>query len=103
MQQESNRPRSGLSRAALMASLVMAASGCTIVGPDYHPPAVEVPANWVEAGSVLSPRDPEGLRAWWRAFDDPMLDRLVDQALDRNQDLDIALARLRQARAERIQ
>ncbi|MCH3719011.1 TolC family protein, partial [Campylobacter lari] len=56
-----------------------------------------------EAGSALSPRDQEGLRAWWRAFDDPMLDRLVDQALDRNQDLDIALARLRQARAERIQ
>ena len=103
MQQESNRPRSGLRRAALMASLVMAASGCTTVGPDYHPPTVEVPATWVEAGGARSLRDQAGLRAWWRAFDDPLLERLVDQALDRNQDLDIALARLRQARAERIQ
>ncbi len=35
---------------------------------------------------------------WWRSFDDPILNRLVDQALDDNFDLAAAWDRLRQAR-----
>ncbi|MCM2971735.1 efflux transporter outer membrane subunit [Larsenimonas suaedae] len=37
---------------------------------------------------------------WWRAFDDPMLDALIKQALDNSPDLEIARARLRKANAE---
>ncbi len=36
---------------------------------------------------------------WWRSFDDPILDRLIDQALIENLDLRAAWDRLRQARA----
>ncbi len=89
--------------ALMMLSLLAGLSGCTTVGPDYHRPVLQVPANWVEARATFRKGDHDGLRTWWQSFQDPMLDSLVDQALMRNQNLDIALARLRQARAERVQ
>jgi NodT family efflux transporter outer membrane factor (OMF) lipoprotein len=87
----------------MVLSLLVGLSGCTTVGPDYQRPTVQVPANWVEAGATMRSDNHDGLRTWWQSFQDPMLDNLVDQTLMRNQDLDIALARLRQARAEREQ
>lgn len=90
-------------RVLMIFSLLVGLSGCTMVGPDYQRPTVQVPANWIEDAATISNADQEGLRTWWQSFQDPMLDSLVDQALIRNQDLDIALARLRQARAERVQ
>ena len=42
--------------------------------------------------------DPQA-SAWWRAFDDPVLDRLIDMAAQRNLDLRLAQARIREARA----
>jgi multidrug efflux system outer membrane protein len=36
---------------------------------------------------------------WWRAFNDPELDRLVERGLEHNSDLRIAAERLREARA----
>lgn len=90
-------------RQAMLASLLAVLAGCTTVGPDYRTPTLDVPAHWIEANAAMSDGDHDGLRTWWRAFQDPLLDRLVDQTLTHNQDLDIALARLRQARAERVQ
>ncbi|MQU24221.1 hypothetical protein GHO35_24215, partial [Pseudomonas helleri] len=84
-------------RQAMLASLLAALAGCTTVGPDYRTPTLDVPAHWIEADATMSDGDYDGLRTWWRAFKDPLLDRLVDQTLTHNQDLDIALARLRQA------
>ncbi|WP_374625172.1 efflux transporter outer membrane subunit [Pandoraea sp.] len=78
-------------------------TGCTTVGPDYRTPTLDVPAHWIEADAAMPDGDHDGLRTWWRAFQDPLLDRLVEQTLAHNQDMDIALARLRQARAERVQ
>ncbi|SAI65374.1 outer membrane efflux protein [Bordetella ansorpii] len=89
--------------AALATALLTTLPGCTAVGPDYHPPQVDLPARWTEPHGSFAVADRERLRTWWRAFGDPMLDRLVDQALANNQDLGIAQARLRQARAERVQ
>lgn len=73
--------------------------GCT-VGPDYagpsHPaPLAEGGASYVNAGSSIEPKP----SPWWRALGDPLLDKLVDQALADNRDIGQAVARLRQARA----
>lgn len=92
-----------LRQALLQTSLLAVLTGCTLAGPDYHAPTLDVPAHWIEAEAAMPGGDHTGLRAWWRAFQDPLLDQLVDRTLAHNQDLDIALARLRQARAERAQ
>jgi NodT family efflux transporter outer membrane factor (OMF) lipoprotein len=86
-------------------------AGCT-VGPDFHPPRVEVPAAWIGTAappatapttrplSVATTRPVEVI-AWWSTFQDPVLESLVDRALDSNLDLRIATLRVRQARAAR--
>lgn len=95
---------SGTQVSAVAATLLATwLSGCTTVGPDYHPPQVNLPSHWSEAHGDFTAADRERLRTWWRAFNDPTLNRLVDQALANNQDLGIAQARLQQARAERVQ
>lgn len=48
------------------------------------------------AGAETGPHDPV---EWWKSFDDPVLDRIVDTVLDSNVDLAAAVARVDQARA----
>jgi NodT family efflux transporter outer membrane factor (OMF) lipoprotein len=93
----------GLARCTWVGLLALALSACSMVGPDYHAPQPNLPQGWTEARGTLGAADQEQLRTWWRAFDDPMLNRLVEQALDRNQELGVALARLQQTRAQRLQ
>ncbi len=91
--------------AALSASAALAA-GCT-VGPDYRrPDGPTAPAFAALAGkdqgAVLSATtgDEADLALWWTQFHDPMLDRLVERALQGNLDLAEAASRIRQARAQ---
>jgi multidrug efflux system outer membrane protein len=66
-------------------------TGCMTVGPDYKRPAIDTPAAWrFEEKEV---RDLANT-AWWQQFKDPVLDRLVSQALQENKDLLIATARI---------
>jgi len=71
-------------------------SGC-MVGPDYRRPEIEAPASWrvdkAEAGEISN-------LAWWQQFQDPVLARLVGQALENNKDLEIATANVDQAFAQ---
>ncbi|MGC9966998.1 MAG: efflux transporter outer membrane subunit [Syntrophobacteraceae bacterium] len=86
--------------------IVLMTSGC-MVGPDYHSPHPEVPSGW--AGVTQAPAaqpsvptsQPAELTQWWKQFDDPMLAQLVEDALRANLDVQLAVARLRQARAAR--
>ncbi|HEY4688743.1 MAG TPA: efflux transporter outer membrane subunit [Anaerolineae bacterium] len=76
----------------LIAALLLA--GCA-VGPTYERPAVESPSDWVadKADARWPAID------WWTAFRDPVLDRLVIEALANNHDLKAAVQRIAQARA----
>ncbi|MBC7835577.1 MAG: TolC family protein, partial [Phycisphaerales bacterium] len=83
-------------------ALVIASLGvsCT-VGPDYQPPVTLAAPAWpepMEGGLSSSEVD---LRTWWRAFNDPQLDSLVDRALSGSLDLREAAARVREARSLR--
>ena len=75
-------------------------SACTL-GPDHVRPAVETPAAFKEAGEwkPAEPRDPLAADTWWKAFGDPVLDALQDKVEISNQNLRIAEAQYRQARA----
>ena len=57
-----------------------------------------LPTHWT-APVPQGPAAPE-LRAWWRFFQDPTLDTLVEEALARNVDIAIAVRRLREARLQ---
>jgi NodT family efflux transporter outer membrane factor (OMF) lipoprotein len=68
--------------------------------PVQPPPqsTVVVPPAWRSGVGPDAPAAPIE-RNWWRAFADPALDRLVAQALERNNDVRTAQARLQEYRA----
>jgi multidrug efflux system outer membrane protein len=82
--------------ASMAATLVLA--GC-VVGPNYdRPPAVIAPAGTFQRADAATSHD-EPVARWWLQLQDPQLDRLVEAALASNPSVDVAKARLRQARA----
>lgn len=82
----------------LTASALFALSlAACAAGPNYKTPdtAPAVLRNADPAAFVAA--NPEA--AWWRQFEDPVLDQVVTRALSSNLDLRIALARVAEARA----
>jgi multidrug efflux system outer membrane protein len=83
---------------ALVAAAVCV-SGC-MVGPDYRRPAVDAPASF--AGMPVDAAVAADTE-WWKQFGDPLLDRLIAEALAGNKDLRIAAARVEQAAGVLVQ
>jgi len=79
--------------------LSLFAVGCT-VGPNYQRPQTPVPQTWAQDSNGLT-ADPVNVAQWWTLFDDAQLGSLVDRAVRSNKDLQLAEARIRQARAQR--
>jgi multidrug efflux system outer membrane protein len=79
-----------LKRSFAAAAIALAIAGCQTT--PVAPPTVELPAP-----TLAQP--PFELERWWRMFDDPALDRLVDEALANNLDLAAAMARIELARS----
>ena len=82
------------------ALLLLAA--CAPVGPDYQVPAMALPASFSQGGMKWQRQTPDTLprpRRWWKLYQDRELTRLVDRALEMNQELAASAARLRQARS----
>ncbi len=76
------------------------ATGCA-VGPNYTPPVATAPESWVQRDSTLVSSASPVVRDWWSTFNDPVLNALVERAIQENHDLRIAAARVREARAQR--
>ena len=86
-------------RRALALVALALLQACSSAPPAAPTLAATVPATW--RGTHDAPGNVgAALEAgWWRAFGDPTLDRLVDQALARNVDLRTAAARVAEVRA----
>lgn len=78
-----------------MSSSVLLA-GCAI-GPDYQRPKMDLPASHAPTPAGATAAMSSG--AWWTTFNDPMLNRVMDEALKNNLDLSAAAARVNEARA----
>ena len=79
-------------------ALLLALGGCgSLLRTDYEPPLTQAPAAWTHAapGAAQAPLADGG--AWWRNFNDPVLNGLVDAVLARNNDLAAAAIRVRRA------
>src|SRR5690242_7185462 len=94
----------------IVAAALAAATGCT-VGPNYKAPQTASqdaystavnPAAATQPVATTQPVvavDPAG--AWWTSFNDPALNRLIEQSMTSNLNLRAAEARVREARAQR--
>ncbi len=88
----------------------VAACGCT-VGPDYKRPDTPTPRAYQELGTktdaplsqpAAAPVDEAQVASWWKQFNDPLLDQLVQRAMAGNLDLKTEVARIRQSREQEV-
>ena len=80
------------------------AAGCAAVGPDYKRTDPPVPSGFgsLEKGiSKEETTDPKLLTSWWKILNDPVLNDLIEKALQRNLDVRMAQARVQQVWALR--
>lgn len=62
---------------------------------------MELPATFSQGGVSWKRHSPDSLptpQAWWKLFRDPTLNSLIENSLQRNQQIEASAARLRQAR-----
>jgi NodT family efflux transporter outer membrane factor (OMF) lipoprotein len=85
-------------RRAISLFVVLLLAGC-VKAPERSTAdlEVDVPPDWSEEENAL-PGEPGS--NWWESFGDPQLGRLVELAMERNRNLDAAVARLDRAVAE---
>ncbi len=83
---------------ALLACATLAA--CKAVGPDYVRPQTDLPARFAEQHEDETQSQEKSSREWWENFHDATLDQLITAAQAANLDIKIAVARVRQARAQ---
>lgn len=84
-------------RAAVLAVLLLSACAGPVVKTAAVAP-VAPPADWRTDAGPTAPVESE----WWNGFGDPALTRLVERAIAHNTDIGIAVARVREARAQEL-
>ncbi|MES2106044.1 MAG: efflux transporter outer membrane subunit [Pseudomonadota bacterium] len=87
-------------RLAILAAAVVT-TGCASA-PDYQKPDIGMPAAWQAAPPFREgiPGDSMLKGNWWELFRDVQLNQLEQQMMAQNQSLQVAAARLEQARAQ---
>jgi len=83
----------------LVLAIIFLLCGCA-VGPDFTRPPVKVAGTWLDANDQRVKTESAEYRNWWRAFNDPVLAGLIDQAYRENLPLRIAGLRVLEARAQ---
>src|SRR3981081_1155434 len=84
---------------ALFVAVTLA--GCA-VGPNYKKPETPVAQTYAAAEPAIYTSEQAQVQ-FWKQFGDATLDKLVDDSLNANHDLRIAVGRLAEARAARHQ
>ncbi|MDB6012054.1 MAG: transporter [Gammaproteobacteria bacterium] len=86
----------------MLRSAVLGLTGCGLVacnlGPHYKRPDIPPPQAWRDAPGSEQSAWPSS--DWWRGFNSPTLNDLMDQARLANDDLGAAIARIQQADAQ---
>lgn len=81
------------SHALLVTALL---SGCSLA-PEYKTPQTSLPQEWALSGDSSTQKTEQ--QRWWTDYNDVQLNELVTQALAYNSDLQLAAARVAEARA----
>jgi len=94
---------SGSARRSLTISalgILLLLAGCTKVGPDFIKPDAPIADKWTEVGELQLDATQVDHADWWKSFNDPVLDRLVNDAYSQNLTLQIAGLRILEARSQ---
>ena len=87
---------------SLFAALVL--SGCVSLAPDHERPVAPIPEDWGEVTTSDDAVTPADEINWQSFFTEPKLVAVIDQALDNNRDLRVAMLNVERTREQyRIQ
>ncbi len=90
-----------MNRALVAVVLAAATWGCALARHPHVQATATVPSAWSrDVSTGKSSVDRDALADWWTTFDDPVLSRVVDEAISGNLDVRTAVSRVRQARAQ---
>ena len=81
-----------MTKSAVFMLMLAGLTGCTL-GPDYARPTLNTPEQWRVDDSVANDL---ANSQWWQQFNDPVLNKLVEDSLRGNLDVRIAAARVDQ-------
>ena len=81
-------------------AIFLLAGGCAMVGPDYVKPPAPEPKEWMDKEDPKIKSETRDFGEWWRLFNDPVLDSLIETAYTQNLPLRIAGIRILEARAQ---
>jgi len=76
--------------------VILSLAACS-VGPAYQEPGITLAGSFAEG--ALLPGGEAAAQAWWLAFNDPLLNELLDTGLSQNLSIQSALARVAEAQA----
>jgi multidrug efflux system outer membrane protein len=87
----------------VLIAISMTISGCFKMGPDYHRPGLDfqVPGHYQYTPVELVLPEPDD--QWWRVFNDPELNLIVEQVLKNNLDIKSATAAVLEVRAQLVE
>ena len=84
--------------AVAVVGALLTLTGCA-VGPHYVKPVLKVNDHWSATDSPQISTQAAADSAWWKAFNDPALERLIQLAYSQNLPLQVAGLRIMEARA----
>ena len=73
--------------AVMLLAGALFAGGC-MLGPNYTKPESQLPAASQEDFSIFTSAK------WWEVFNDPVLNKMEEEAIAYNKDLQVAIARV---------
>lgn len=83
-----------------IAPIFLLLSGCSFFSPEYQKPEIDNPQQWQHMNSTTTDNQIQIEQlAWWEQFNDPMLNDLIEQALENNNQLQVALGKIAEAQA----
>lgn len=84
----------------LVLSLSSVLAGCGIFSPEYQQPSITAPSQTRSGLNFESSTADFSQLQWWQKFQDPLLDKLIIQALNNNNELKMAQGNILQAQAQ---
>jgi multidrug efflux system outer membrane protein len=91
------RIKNKMMKHVLFFSILINLISCTLIGPDYKRPEINLPNTYHQESNKENVVT--DLNNWWKLYEDPLLNELIDKALIKNTDINAAIARIEEADA----
>lgn len=91
---------SGIYSTTFISCIAAMLTSCSLLGPDYKQPNVETPQAWAHNSNLANAQLNLSDTNWWEKFNDPVLNNLINLALENNNNIQMAIGNINAASAQ---